>query len=72
MALPRSSAEMRIFFAFAGTMLWLGIAHTGFELTSPLIYFPATFFAFAAITGLCPGIIISKWIVRRFKGTLSR
>ena len=65
--LPRTSPEMRIFTAFAGTLLWLGIWHTGFEATSPFIYFPAFFFAFAALTGICPGMIISKWIVRRRK-----
>ena len=54
--------SMRFFFLFAGTLLWVGIWLTGFSVAHWLLYVPAVFFYFAAITGVCPGIIISRYI----------
>lgn len=54
------SAAMRAFFLFAGCVLWIGIALTGFRVVSWVLYVPATFFLFAAITGICPGLIVAR------------
>ena len=53
-------APLRFFFAGAGTVIWLGIWLTGFDTVHWLLYIPAVFFYFAAITGICPGIIVSN------------
>lgn len=58
------SKSMRFFFFGAGIVIWLGIYLTGFETVHWLMYFPAVFFIFAAVTGICPGIIISKKIIK--------
>jgi hypothetical protein len=54
------SNAMRFFFLLSGTLLWAGIWLTGFATVHWLLYLPAVFFVFAAITGICPGMIISK------------
>ncbi len=53
---------MRFFFLIAGTIIWSGIGLTGFKVVHPLLYIPAVFFAFAVITGICPGLIVSNLI----------
>lgn len=59
------SKAMRLFFAVSGIVIWLGIGLTGFHVVHWLLYVPAIFFTFAVVTGLCPGLIISKWLVRK-------
>lgn len=54
--------SMRFFFLFAGSMIWLGIWLTGFRVTHWLLYIPAVFFLFAAVSGICPGMIISRLV----------
>lgn len=54
------SKAQRFFFLVSGTLLWLGIALTGFGTVHWLLYLPAGFFLFAAATGICPGLIISR------------
>lgn len=56
----RISPAMRFFFLFAGSVLWLGIWLTGFAKVHWLLYVPPSFFYFAAITGICPGLILSR------------
>lgn len=51
---------MKIFFLFVGVLLWLGIWQTGFETAHWLLYLPATFFLFSAVTGVCPGMLLFK------------
>ncbi len=58
------SKPMRFFFLVSGVVIWLGIYLTGFNIVHWLMYFPAVFFIFAAITGICPGIIISKMLFK--------
>ncbi|MDA8362933.1 MAG: hypothetical protein M0Z84_03750 [Gammaproteobacteria bacterium] len=58
----RISRAMRFFFVFAGSVLWLGIGLTGFSVVNWLLYVPAIFFAFAALTGICPGLILARLI----------
>lgn len=56
--------SMRFFFLVTGSVIWAGIWLTGFSVAHWLLYVPAVFFYFAAITGICPGLIISRWIFR--------
>lgn len=55
----------KVFFFIAGLTLWLGIWLTGFEVVHWIFYLPATFFIIAAITGICPGMIISRQMFKR-------
>ena len=57
--------SMRFFFFGSSLVIWLGIYLTGFNTAHWVSYFPAVFFMFAALTGICPGIILSK---KLFKG----
>lgn len=54
--------SMRFFFLFSGTVIWGGIWLTGFSVVHWLLYIPAVFFYFAAITGICPGLIFSRLV----------
>jgi hypothetical protein len=53
-------SAMRFFFLVSGSILWLGIWLTGFDTVHWLLYFPAAFFIFAALTGICPGMVFSR------------
>ncbi len=54
------SKAMRFFFLVTGTLLWAGIWLTGFAAVHWLLYLPAVFTLFAALTGICPGMILSN------------
>jgi hypothetical protein len=56
---------MRFFFLVAATIIWTGIYLTGFRTAHWVLYIPAVFFLFAAVTGICPGIIISNKLFRK-------
>ena len=56
-------SSMRLFVFFTGSVIWAGIWLTGFTTAHWLLYIPAVFFYFAAITGICPGMIISRLIL---------
>ena len=58
------SRAMRFFFFGSACVLWLGIYLSGFDRVHWLLYLPAGFFVFAAVTGICPGIIISRKLFR--------
>ena len=64
MQIYRVDTAMKVFFYIAGTTLWLGIWLTGFDVVHWIFYFPATFFIIAAITGVCPGMIISRSVFK--------
>ena len=55
---------MRLFFLATSAVLSLGIWLTGYDAVHWLLYLPAIAFLFAAVTGICPGIIISNLILR--------
>ena len=60
-----TSKSMRVWFAFVGILLWLGIYLTGFSKVSWLLYLPAAGFIFSAITGICLSLTtISKMFGR--------
>lgn len=54
--------SMQFFFFFAGTVIWAGIWLTGFSNAHWLLYVPAILLYFAAITGICPALILSRHI----------
>ena len=53
------SSAMRFFFLVIGSVILLGIWLTGFDTVHWLLYVPAVFFYFAAVTGICPGLAFS-------------
>ena len=55
---------LRLTFIFMASLLWLGLLLTGFNTVHWLLYLPAAFMTFAGITGICPGLIMNKWILK--------
>ena len=55
--MDKMQLSMKAFFFFAGSILWLGIWLTGFDVAHWLLFLPASFFLFSAVTGICPGLI---------------
>lgn len=51
---------LRFFFFVTSLVIWLGVYLTGFQTVHWVSYISAVFFMFAAITGICPGIVFSK------------
>ena len=64
----KASKSVRLFLFVVGSVIWGGIALTGFQQVHWLLYVPAVFLIFAALTGFCPGLIISRWILREPSG----
>lgn len=62
MAGYKINQAMRFFFLFSGSVIWLGIWLTGFSVANWLLYVPAGLFYFAAVTGICPGLILSRMV----------
>ncbi len=61
---------MRFFFLGASAIIWTGIGLTGFKIVHWLLYLPAVMFAFAAVSGICPGMILSKMLFKEKKPEL--
>ena len=59
---------MRFFFLVAGSIIWTGILLTGLRTVHWVLYIPAVFFLFAAVTGICPGIIVSNLLFGKKPG----
>jgi hypothetical protein len=53
-------AWLRAFLLFGGAALWLGIWHTGLSVASWILYIPAVMFVFAGVTGICPGVNLTR------------
>jgi len=65
----KASKSMRIWFAFVGAILWVGIYLTGFSRVSWVLYLPAAGFIFAAGTGICLSMdVISRMFNLTSKG----
>ena len=60
----RSSPAARVFFLVVSLSIWLGIGLTGFGVAHWWLYVPAGFLLFAAVTGFCPGMILTRWVFR--------
>jgi len=62
MALHKIGTAIQVFFLMISFMLWLGIYLTGFDSVHWLLYIPTAFLTFAAVTGICPGVMIMRKI----------
>lgn len=60
--MDKMGSSLKAFFLFVGIVLWAGIWLTGFDTVHWLLYMPATFLLFSALTGICPGMIFFKEI----------
>jgi hypothetical protein len=60
MKIDKIGAPMRFFLFVIATFIFAGIWLTGFATAHWLLYLPVIFFIFAATTGICPGMILSK------------
>ena len=58
----KASPAIRFFLFVVSSVIWLGIWLTSFELAHWVLYLPAGLLLFAAISGICPGLIISRLI----------
>lgn len=59
----KASPSVRLFLFVVGSVIWGGIALTGFSVVHWLLFVPAVFLPLAALTGFCPGMIISRWLL---------
>lgn len=57
-------AWLRAFLLFSGMVVWIGIWDTGFRIASWIFYIPAVMFVFAALTGICPGLILTRAVLK--------
>ena len=62
--MDKMEVSMRAFFLFVGLLLWAGIWLTDFEIIHWLLYLPATFLLFSALTGIFPGMVFFKELFR--------
>lgn len=60
----QSSPAARLFFLVISLNIWLGVWLTGFGAAHWWLYVPGGFLLFAAVTGLCPGMIMTRWLFR--------
>lgn len=51
---------MRMQFLATSAVILAGIALTGFGNVHWLLYLPVAMFAFAGVTGICPGLMVWK------------
>lgn len=56
---------LRFFLLVIGSVIWLGIYLTGFNVVHWVLYLPAVFLIFAAATGLCPGMMFSRKLFKQ-------
>lgn len=60
----QSSPAARLFFLVVSLVMWLGIWLTGFAAAHWLLYLPAALLLFAAVTGICPGMILTRTLLK--------
>lgn len=60
-----ASALMRLFMFNASLIILVGIWLTGFDVVHWSLYLVPVFFIFAAVTGLCLGLVIPRIIFER-------
>ena len=60
----KASPSVRLFLFAVGSVIWGGIVLTGVSVVHWLLFVPAVFLSLAALTGFCPGMIISRWLLR--------
>ncbi|HQT32196.1 MAG TPA: hypothetical protein PLE48_12590 [Thiobacillus sp.] len=60
----QSSPAARLFFLVVSLNIWLGIWLTGFGVAHGWLYLPAGFLLFAAMSGFCPGMVMTRWLFK--------
>ena len=65
MNIQQVGSPIRFFLFFVSSIIWAGIWHTGFDVVSWILYIPAAGLLFAAITGICPGMIFSNLLFKK-------
>ena len=55
---------LRLTLIFMASLIWIGLWLTGFNTAHWLLYLPAAFMTFAGLTGICPGLIVNKLILK--------
>lgn len=55
---------MRFFLLISAAVIWTGIWLSGFQCVHWFLYLPGSFFIFAALTGICPGMILSNMLFK--------
>lgn len=56
----QSSPAARLFFFIVSLNIWL----TGLGVAHWWLYIPAGFLLFAAVIGLCPGMVMTRWLFK--------
>lgn len=56
------NSSMRFFVLTTGSVILAGVWLTGFSTVHWLLYVPVVFLFFAAVTGICPGLIFSRFL----------
>lgn len=59
-----ASKAQRFFFFNVGLVMWLGIYLTGFDEVHWLSFVMPSFLWFAALSGFCPGLLVSNWLFK--------
>jgi len=60
----QSSPTARLFFLIISANIWLGIWLTGFGVAHWWLYILGGFLLFAAVTGFCPGMMITRYLFK--------
>ncbi len=60
--MAKASKAMRFFFFNTAFIILIGIWLTGFDKVHWFLYIVPAFFIFAALVGICPGLIIARKI----------
>lgn len=58
--MTRASKAMRFFLFNAAVLILAGLWLTGFDRVHWFAYFVPAFFLFAAVAGICPGLIMAR------------
>jgi len=58
MQFQNAGTPMRLLFLMIAALIWAGIWLSGYNTVHWVLYLPAAFLTFAAVTGICPGLHI--------------
>lgn len=64
--MAKASGSVRLFFVMLASVNLIGIGLSGFNVVHWFAYALPVFLIIAAITGLCPGLLVSKKILSLF------
>ena len=60
-------APIRVFLLIVASIMWLGIWLTGFATVHWVLYLMPVFLTFAGITGICPGMMLTRMMFKDSK-----